>query len=205
MLLNATIQARMEQRGGVANYGQPTGYGTHKWAQTISKCIPTHLSQKELIDDDFATIISCIVASDKTKLTNFAGDKKAHPVYFTINNLPKRLQQHISKQTSILIGYLPVPKFTCEMNKDKRCKAKRNLFHRCLESILQPLADACNSGGIEFPCSNGGVWRIYPVLALYIANYPEQCKVACMKQTHCPICVVQPEARGKLGDSDKWD
>ncbi|CAE6522051.1 unnamed protein product [Rhizoctonia solani] len=156
---------------------------------------------QELINDIYATIISCIVSSDETKLTNFAGNKKAHPVYFTIGNLPKRLWRCISKRTTILIGYLPVPSLSCETNPDKRRKMKRDLFHQCLASILEPLADACKSGGVEMECSDGGVQCIYPVIALYIADFPEQCKVACTKTTHCPLCRCHPKTRGDPGDS----
>ncbi|CAE7180458.1 unnamed protein product, partial [Rhizoctonia solani] len=151
---------------------------------------------QQLIEDEFATVISCIVSSDETKLTNFAGNKKAHPVYLTIGNLPKRLRRRISKRTSVLIGYLPVPTLSCETNKEKVREMKRELFHQCLASILAPLADACKSGGVEVPCSDGGVRRIYPVLASYVADFPEQCKVACTKQTHCPLCTSHPKTRG---------
>ncbi|CUA69803.1 Protein transport protein Sec61 subunit alpha [Halocynthia roretzi] [Rhizoctonia solani] len=160
---------------------------------------------QRLIEDEFATIISCIISSDETRLTNFAGDKKAHPVYFTIGNLPKRLRRRISKRTTVLIGYLPVPKLSCETRKDKRREIKRDLFHTCLASILKPLADACKDGGVEMPCSDGGVRRIYPVLASYVADFPEQCKVACTKQTHCPLCTTYPKTRGDPGDSPLRD
>ncbi|KAH7312778.1 hypothetical protein B0J17DRAFT_585007 [Rhizoctonia solani] len=156
---------------------------------------------QELINDVYATIISCIISLDETQLTNFAGNKKAHPVYLTIGNLPKRLRRRISKRTTVLIGYLPVPNLSCETNLDKRRQMRRDLFHQGLASILQPLADACKSGGVEMECSDGGVRRIYPVLASYIADFPEQCKVACTKITHCPLCVCQPKTRGAPGDS----
>ncbi|CUA75304.1 DNA annealing helicase and endonuclease ZRANB3 [Rhizoctonia solani] len=156
---------------------------------------------QQLIEDEFATIISCIVSSDETKLTNFAGNKKAHPVYLTIGNLPKRLRRRISKRTSVLIGYLPVPTLSCEPNKEKAREMKRELFHQCLGSILAPLANACKSGGVEVPCSDGGIRRIYPVLASYVADFPEQCKVACTKQTHCPLCMSHPKTRGDPGIS----
>lgn len=48
-------------------------------------------------------------------------------------------------------------------------------------------------------CYDGGVRHIYPVLTAYIADFPEQCKVACTKTTHCPTCTVKPTKRGDLG------
>ncbi|KAF8595267.1 hypothetical protein BDV93DRAFT_515129 [Ceratobasidium sp. AG-I] len=44
------------------------------------------------IQEEHGTVISIIISSDKTRLTNFSGNKKAHPVYKTIGNLPKRLR-----------------------------------------------------------------------------------------------------------------
>ncbi|QRV92732.1 hypothetical protein RhiJN_20750 [Ceratobasidium sp. AG-Ba] len=153
------------------------------------------------INDDYATLISCIVSSDETRLTNFQGNKKAHPVYLTIGNLPKRLRKRISKRSSILIGYLPVPKLDCETRVEEKRKIKQEIFHRCMEELLAPLADAVNAGGAEVPCADGNIRRIYPVLASYVADHPEQCKVACVKQTHCPLCTVHPKSKGDLTDS----
>ncbi|QRV77014.1 plasma membrane ATPase 4 [Ceratobasidium sp. AG-Ba] len=150
--------------------------------------------------DPHATILPCVVSSDETKLTSFSGDKKAHPVYITVMNLPKHYRRKISKRANVLIGYLPVPKLDCVPDKEERRKARRNLFHQCLKSLLKPLAEACENG-VEMECHDGGVRRIYPVLTAYVADYPEQCKVACTKTSHCPTCVVKPGQRGDLQNS----
>ncbi|QRW10186.1 hypothetical protein RhiLY_09185 [Ceratobasidium sp. AG-Ba] len=112
-------------------------------------------------------------------------------------NLPKHYRRKISKRANVLIGYLPVPKLDCVPDKEERRKARRNLFHQCLKSLLKPLAEACENG-VEMECHDGGVRRIYPVLTAYVADYPEQCKVACTKTSHCPTCVVKPGQRGDL-------
>ncbi|QRV81454.1 plasma membrane ATPase 4 [Ceratobasidium sp. AG-Ba] len=151
------------------------------------------------IEDEFGTIIPVIISSDKTKLTNFSGDKKAHPVYITIGNLPKRLQRRTSKRANILLGYLPVPKLNCESNKEERALQRRHLFHQCMRALVKPLAEAARTG-VEVPCADGGVRRIYPLLASYIADFPEQCKVACIKQTHCPLCTAHPKQKGDLAN-----
>ncbi|KAG8726248.1 hypothetical protein FRC10_007303, partial [Ceratobasidium sp. 414] len=69
-----------------------------------------------------------------------------------------------------------------------------------MKALLAPLAEACEAG-VEVPCSDGGIRRIYPALASYIADFPEQCKIACTKGTHCPLCTVRPNKRGDLGDA----
>ncbi|KAG8791860.1 hypothetical protein FRC12_007949 [Ceratobasidium sp. 428] len=152
------------------------------------------------IMDEHGTIIPIIISSDETKLTNFSGDKKAHPVYLTIGNLPKRLRRRTSKGANILLGYIPVLKYTCESNLEHRRHHRRNLFHLCIRTMLAPLAKACE-GGVEVPCADGKIRRIYPVLAAYVADFPEQCKIACIKQTHCPLCTVRPDQKGDLGNA----
>ncbi|QRV73889.1 hypothetical protein RhiJN_01903 [Ceratobasidium sp. AG-Ba] len=156
------------------------------------------------IKDEYATLIPYIVMSDETRLTNFAGDKRAHPVYLTVGNIPKRLRRRVSKRATILIGYLPVPKLDCESSDEEKRTIKRDLFHRCMEEILAPLVEAAEHGELA-PCADGYVRRIYPKLAAYVGDFPEQCKIACTKQTHCPICTVHPKNRGDLGDSELRD
>ncbi|KAG8734755.1 hypothetical protein FRC10_011460, partial [Ceratobasidium sp. 414] len=159
---------------------------------------------QDMINDPEGTVIPYLISSDETRLSTFSGDKKAHPVYLTLGNIPKRIRRRISSCATVLIGYLPVLKLDIIKNQDKRRAMKRALFHNCLETLLQPLVEA-SKGGVEVPFFDGGVRRIYPALAAYIADFPEQCKIACVKRTHCPTCTVSPKERGNLSDSPVRD
>ena len=55
------------------------------------------------------SIIPIILASDKTHLTNFSGDKSAWPLYMSIGTIHKDVRRIASKRAWILISFIPIP------------------------------------------------------------------------------------------------
>ncbi|KAG2359196.1 hypothetical protein BDR07DRAFT_1452448 [Suillus spraguei] len=111
-----------------------------------------------------ATIAPIILASNKTCLSQFRGDKSAWPMYLTIGNI------------SLYIGYLPAGKLDC-FTSDAHSLAGYRLFHHCMSLLLEPLVAAGQNDSL--------IHQVFPILAAYVANFPEQCLVACCKENQC--------------------
>ncbi|KAF8880698.1 hypothetical protein CPB84DRAFT_1817310 [Gymnopilus junonius] len=121
-----------------------------------------------------ATIAPIILATDKTQLTQFSGGKSA-------------------KNACILIAYLSVEKLNrSKMTEFEHRSRVQCLFHEAIRIVLEPLKKA-GKEGIRMRCSNGDICHVYPILACYVADYPEQCLVTCTKYGTCPKCQCPAE------------
>ncbi|KAF5380310.1 hypothetical protein D9757_007981 [Collybiopsis confluens] len=136
------------------------------------------------------TVAPVIIATDKTQLTQFSGSKSAYPVYLTIGNIPKSIRRKPKARACVLIAYLSVDKVSKGLTKTKLKLRNYEIFHRSMALVLEPLKKAgdIKGRGVEMTGGDGDVRRVYPILAVYVADYPEQCLVTCTKYGTCPKC-----------------
>lgn len=133
-------------------------------------------------------------------LSKFRGDKTAWPVYLSIGNISKDIRRKPSLRVTVLIGYIPSQGLDDIEDITERSRSNWQLFHDCMRHIVRPLKEAGRTGR-NMQCADGFTRPVYPILAAYVADYPEQCLVSCTKNNWCPKCLV---GKDELGENEPF-
>ncbi|KAG8733863.1 hypothetical protein FRC10_012109 [Ceratobasidium sp. 414] len=112
-----------------------------------------------------------------------------------IGNISKAYRRRATKRTPVIIGYLPVDSFKDVPEKALRERLKGELLHYSMGSIMRPLEEAGQTG-VEMWCADGRLRRIYPLLAAFVGDWPEQNDMACTTRSGCPKCLKRGAGRG---------
>ncbi|KAJ7052173.1 hypothetical protein C8F01DRAFT_998440 [Mycena amicta] len=140
------------------------------------------------------TVCPVIIGTDETQLSSFSGDKKAWPVYLTTGNIDFDVRRKPNMHATILIGYIPVSKFSC-FSKSKRSGVRYQLFHDCMRKLLTGMEEAGRDGK-RMLCADKHFRTNHPILAAYLADHPERCLASCCAQNRCTECKVHEDKRG---------
>ena len=98
------------------------------------------------------TVVTLLLASDKTHLTNISGDKAAWLVYMSIGNICKDLRQQGTKRAWVLVALSPIPP-----KQPKDGEINRS-WHGAIEHILELIVELDIAGpGYEWDCADGQV------------------------------------------------
>lgn len=89
---------------------------------------------------------------------------------------------------------LSIDKFENIKNVDERARLKAELTHAAMARIMAPLREAGRTG-VKMWCADGRERRVYPFVAAFVGDWPEQNLMACTNQGGCPVCKTPPFAR----------
>jgi Plavaka transposase len=135
-----------------------------------------------------------ILGSDKAQLTVLSGDKKAWPLYLSIGNIHSRIRNSPSRNAWILIAYIPVVHF--DDNRDSHGTCINRLFHQCMGIVLKSLIQPGETG-VRMTDAAGDVRKCYPLVAAYLADYPEQVLINAVIGNASPVTLASYD---ELGD-----
>jgi hypothetical protein len=128
-------------------------------------------------------LIPLVIGSDKTHLTDFAGDRKAWPIYLSLGNISMKARRTRSLNAWIIIGYIPV--VTWNAPTAIRTTLSSRLFHQCSKIIFRSIIDP-GLRGIKLADSLGAVRNCFPRLAAWLSDNPEQLMLNCAAGNTCP-------------------
>ncbi|KAF7760392.1 hypothetical protein Agabi119p4_11068 [Agaricus bisporus var. burnettii] len=138
-----------------------------------------------------AMFVPIILGSDKTTVSVGTGDNSYWPIYLSIGNIHNNTRRS-RRGGVVLIGFLHDVKTDAQYrNTVAFRKFKRQLLHSSIRHILSSLKPAMTIPRVV-KCGDGHFRKVILGLGPYIADYPEQCALACIVQNWCTRCLALP-------------
>jgi Plavaka transposase len=102
----------------------------------------------------------------------------------------------------MLISYLPTTHLQHVTNASARCRLIANLYHACMCRIFSSVVAAgCN--GTFMTSGHGITYRVHPLLACIMGDYPEHVLTTCVFNGECPTCPVDHNQLGEFKAEDR--
>jgi hypothetical protein len=145
-----------------------------------------------------------------THLSNFAGDKKEWPVYMTFGNLSSKIRQMPSTDSVMMVALLPIPIKNCNIPQkqhDEQQQTNREVLNEVLWRLLQPVTfkpnPSAESGYYNILYADCNFRRCKPVLAAWLADYPEYSNLHHFERHVCFWCECPKNELGDYVPPDK--
>jgi hypothetical protein len=144
------------------------------------------------------TVVPLVFMSDATHLTNFAGNKKAWPVYMTISNLPAAVRMRPAMQAVVLAALLPVPIKLLDVAAPQRADQRTHKHHVTQYVLRHLLAPLCHPEGGVFTalCADANRRRCYTPVSASVADYPEHYDLQNLRHSSCIWCECPADEMG---------
>lgn len=162
--------------------------GNHWWIEQLSS-------------PDGSTICPLIFSTDKTTLTDIAGDQVCYPLSVAPAVVPGPIRARPSSMARQLIAYIPTDDPVGLIGpQDDSSHWNLAVHHASMKMIMEEVKVAMSSSGWPTVCGDGYLRSIIPTLPSYPADYPEQGTVTCCKG--CPVCDIPDNEMGqpKIGN-----
>ncbi|KXN81491.1 hypothetical protein AN958_04537 [Leucoagaricus sp. SymC.cos] len=140
-------------------------------------------------DNDSAMFAPVVLGSNKTTVSVTTEQNDFYPLYTSLGNLQSHMRRaHIGSVS--VVAFLAVPKTDkVHENSDTFRTFRCQLMHESLKVIMSPLMHYM-SEPIVTRCADGHFRRVIYGIGPYIADYPEQCLLACVVNSWCPKCTA---------------
>ncbi|KAJ3516412.1 hypothetical protein NMY22_g14214 [Coprinellus aureogranulatus] len=148
-----------------------------------------------------ATFAPVVLGSDKTTVSVATGQNEYYPLYASVGNAQNHLRRAHKGAVSV-IGFLSIPKTSKDEEDSVEFRRfRRQLLHSSIARILMSLKPWMTKARIT-KCGDGHWRRVVYGIGPYIADYPEQCLLACVVQGWCPRCTVEASKLDRRRDTD---
>ncbi|KAG2354949.1 hypothetical protein BDR07DRAFT_1304017 [Suillus spraguei] len=143
-------------------------------------------SQKDLPEG--ASHLGVVLSSDKTKVSNIAGNHYAHPLLVSLTNIDSSVRTKGSLHAYIPLALLPVAKFV-HRNKHMCGVLADCLLHQCINLVVEPLKQAAHLG-IMMSNPQGFSRYCFTPLVAYVVDTTEELVIACATMNSSPVTMA---------------